>query len=205
MTDSHSSAALLSALEALLFVSGEPLSVTHLAKALTVSEDAVRAAASELFKNYEGDETRGLMLIQDDRTLLLATKPKNAPLVESLTKSTLQEGLSKAAAEVLAIIAYRSPIARAEIDAIRGVNSSFTLRALLLRDLIAREGNPSESRGYLYRLTPHFLQVLGIGDVSALPDYETLSRDERLTQVLGQEPEDLATMDSSQLNHLKTT
>lgn len=187
MTHASSQSALLSALEALLFVSGEPLSVTHLSKALSVSEEALREAATHLSQGYEQDDARGLMLIDDGRALLLATKPKNAPFVEDLTKSTLQEGLSKAASEVLAIIAYRAPIARAEIDAIRGVNSSFTLRTLLLRDLIAREGNPSDSRGYLYRPTPRFLQVLGLTDVNALPDYETLSSDDRLMRLLDHE------------------
>lgn len=176
----------LSALEALLFVSGEPLSFTRLAKALSLSEEEVGKLTEQLAEKYREDSERGLMLVRDDRTVLLSTKAENAPLVESLTKSTLQDNLSKAALEVLAIIAYRAPLARAEIDAIRGVNCSFTLRNLLLRDLISREGNPSDSRGYLYRPTLKFLQVLGIEQASELPDYETLSQDDRLRMILEQ-------------------
>ena len=127
------------------------------------------------------------MLIENQKEVQIATKPENAHFVESLTKSALQESLSKAALEVLSIIAYRSPITRSEIDAIRGVNCSYTLRNLLLRDLISREGNPGDSRGYVYRPTLRFLQVLGIETVEKLPDYETLSQDERLKMILEQE------------------
>jgi segregation and condensation protein B len=178
---------LLSALESLLFVSGEPVSVSRISKTLEIPEEEVKTALEELAKKYADDAERGLMLVRDDKTVLLATKPENASIVESLTKSALQENMSKAALEVLAIIAYRAPIARAEIDAIRGVNCSFTLRNLLLRDLISREGNPSDSRGYLYRPTLRFLQVLGIETVSELPQYEALSQDERLRMILEQE------------------
>lgn len=177
----------LSVLESLLFVSGEPVSVSRIAKILEIPEEEVRTALDQLAQKYGEDTERGLMLVRDDKTVLLATKPENASVVESLTKSTLQENMSKAALEVLAIIAYRAPIARVEIDAIRGVNCSFTLRNLLLRDLISREGNPSDSRGYLYRPTLHFLQVLGIEKVSELPQYEALSQDERLRMILEQE------------------
>ena len=181
--------ALLSSLEALLFVSGEALTCTRLAKILSVSEDEIRSAGKELALRYQGEAERGLMIIATHEALLLATKPEHAPLVEALTKSELQENLSKAALEVLAIVAYRAPISRAEIDAIRGVNCSFTLRNLLLRDLISREGNPSDSRGYLYRPTVQFLETLGLGHISELPDFETLSQDERLKLILAAQPD----------------
>ncbi|MFZ3031968.1 MAG: SMC-Scp complex subunit ScpB [Candidatus Moraniibacteriota bacterium] len=178
---------LISALEALLFVSGEPLSFARIAKILTVSETRVHELVTALAARYEASEASGLMIVRDGKTVLLATKPSNALLVEALTKSTLQENMSKAALEVLAIIAYRAPIARADIDAIRGVNCSFTLRNLLLRDLITREGNPSDSRGYLYRPTLKLLQTIGIEQISELPDYETLVKDERLHTILEQD------------------
>ncbi len=178
-------------LESLLFVSGEPVSFDRLRKTLDVSEKEIRLALDRLSDRYQHDVASGLMLIRDDQTALLATKPANAPALEALTKSTLQESMSKAALEVLAIIAYRAPISRAEIDAIRGVNCSFTLRNLLLRDLISREGNPSDHRGYLYQPTLRFLQVLGLSHVSELPSYETLSQDERLRMIL-EEGEDRA-------------
>lgn len=173
-------AAGVSALEALLFVSGEPLSLARIEKILRFSEGDVRAAANQLREKYIADETSGLMLVEHDRRLMLATKLQNAPYLEALSKSAFQESLSKVALEVLSIIAYRAPITRAEIDSIRGVNCSFTLRNLLLRDLIERSGNPEDSRGYIYRPSFKFLQTLGLSGVQELPDYETLSQDERL-------------------------
>lgn len=175
---------LLSALESLLFVSGEPLSYARLAKTLSLSEAEVLELAEELAGRYRDRAESGLTLVRDDHSVVLTTKPINAVVVETLTKSALQENMSKAALEVLSIIAYRAPVSRAEVDAIRGVNCSFTLRNLLLRDLISREGNPNDSRGYLYRPTLRFLQALGIERASALPDYETLSKDERLRMIL---------------------
>jgi len=180
----------LSALESLLFVSGEPLSFMRLSKTLGISEDEARLAVKELSNKYEQDGERGLMLVIDSKEALLATKPVNATFVELLTKSALQETMSKAALEVLSIIAYRAPITRAEVDAIRGVNCSFTLRNLLLRDLISREGNPEDGRGYIYRPTLRFLQVLGVESVEKLPNYETLSQDERLKMILDDDTTD---------------
>lgn len=181
----------VSALESLLFVSGEPITFTRLAKILEIPVAEVVAVVEELAKKYDADLHTGLMLIRDTTTVTLATVPRNASIIEALTKSSLQESMSKAALEVLAIIAYRAPVSRSEIDAIRGVNCSFTLRNLLLRDLIMREGNPGDSRGYLYRPTLRFLQVLGIGQASDLPQFEVLSQDERLRMILEEKEEPL--------------
>lgn len=175
---------ILSTLESLLFLSGEPLTYVRLAKTLDISEQEVEEAVLMLEKECRESSVRGLMVVRDENTVVLATKPSNASALESLIKGAREEGMSKAALEVLAIIAYRAPVSRAEIDAIRGVNCSFTLRNLLLRDLIEREGNPSDSRGYLYRPTLKFLETLGLSTVSELPQFETLSQDERLQMVL---------------------
>jgi segregation and condensation protein B len=180
MTETH----LISALESLLFMSGEPLSFARLSKTLKISDDKVAGGIQKLAEKYERDAESGFQLIIKDKKAMLATKPENASFVEALTKSALQENLSKAAGEVLSIIAYRAPITRAEIEAIRGVNCSFTLRNLLLRDLIERQGNPQDARGYVYLPTFKFLQSLGIKNIADLPDYETFSQDERLKMIL---------------------
>lgn len=182
--------ALLPILESLLLISGEPLSYARLAKIVGVEESKVREAATALVEKYTKDVERGIMIIANNNQLLLATKPENAPYIEALTKSALQENLSRAGLEVLAIIAYRSPITKAEIEAIRGVNCSFTLRNLLLRDLIEREGNPLDSRGHIYRPSFRFLETLGVGSVEDLPDYTTLSQDERLKMILEEKSEE---------------
>lgn len=178
---------LLPILESLLLISGEPLSYARLAKIVGVEENQVREAANLLTESYAKSTERGIMIIENNNQLLLATKPEYAEYIEALTKSTLQENLSKAGLEVLSIIAYRSPITKAEIEAIRGVNCSFTVRNLLLRDLIEREGNPEDSRGHIYRPSFRFLETLGIRSVADLPEYAVLSQDERLKMILEEE------------------
>ena len=183
---------LLSLLEALLFINGEPLSFFKLAKVLRCKEEEVRTALETLSRKYEEDGDRGLAIVVREREVQLVTKGSAAAFVEDLTKSTMQENLSKAALEVLAIVAYRAPLSRAEVEAIRGVNCSFTLRNLLLRGLIVREGNPDDGRGYVYRPSFRFLQSLGIHKIEDLPDHETLSCDERLTFLEKDVPEEKA-------------
>lgn len=175
---------LIGALEAILFVSGEPLSFMKIEKTLDVTPTERTELVQALQEKFENDEAAGLQVIIHNKSLSLATKSLYAETIEQLTKAALQENLSRAALEVLAIIAYRAPIARVEIEAIRGVNCSFTLRNLLLRDLIERTGNPEDSRGYLYQPTFKFLQSLGLSSVAALPDFETLRNDERLKQLM---------------------
>jgi len=179
---------IISKLESLLFLSGEPISVSRLAKVLSEKESDVQNALDTLSEKYLTSAESGLLLVRHKNAARLTTKPENAPVIETLTKSTLQESLSKAALEVLTIIAYRAPITRAEIESIRGVNCSFTLRNLLLRGLTEREGNPSDARGYIYQPSFRFLETLGLQGISSLPDYETLSQDERLEVVLEENP-----------------
>lgn len=180
--------ALQSKLEALLFISGESVAETRLAELLSVEKDELKAAVTELGKRYAADAASGLMLIEYRGRVEMATKKDLTALVESFTKATLQDALSKAALEVLSIIAYRAPIARSEIEAIRGVNCSYTLRALLIRGLVERQGNPEDARGYVYRPSFQFLEHLGLSRLEDLPDFATLSTDERMHVVTPAEP-----------------
>lgn len=175
---------LASVLESLLFISGEPIAFSRLAKILGTDEEQIVTLLEALREKYVSDVQSGLMIVVKDKKVLLATKPENMTAVEALTKSSIQENLSKAALEVLSIIAYRSPISRSEIEAIRGVNCSFTLRNLLLRDLIERQDNPKDAREYVYFPTFRLLQSLGLQGTEDLPDYKTLSIDERLKMLV---------------------
>lgn len=180
----------LGALEALLFVSGEALTRKKIISLLSLNENEYPSLIEALAKRYAGDTSSGLMIIQDKEHVELATKPEHSHVLESFTKSFLQESLSRAALEVLAIIAYRAPLSRSAIEAIRGVNCSFTLRNLLLRGLIEREENPEDTREYLYTPSLALLEKLGLPSKEALPDFVTLSQDERLTKVLETSPND---------------
>lgn len=174
---------LTSAIESILFLNGEPIAVLRLAQSLEVSEEAIERGLEQLVKKYEAVES-GLSLVRKGDQVQMVTKSDNTSFVEKFAKSAMQESLSKPALEVLAVIAYRGPIARAEIEAIRGVNCSVTLRNLLMRELIERKENENDARGYLYSVSFQFLREIGLQSISDLPEYESLSRDERLTAVL---------------------
>jgi segregation and condensation protein B len=176
----------LSALESLLFVSGEPLSIKKIAEVFGVSDDEVSRIIASLRHKYESEES-GLSLVSLDGSVQLVTKKSNATLIESFAKSQMQESLSKPSLEVLSVVAYRGPISRGEIELIRGVNCSMTIRNLLLRGLIDREASFDERRGFIYTIALAFLKELGLASREELPEYATLSQDARL--VISQEKE----------------
>ena len=117
-------------IEAILFHKAGPVKRTELMKLLSVDKDMIDNAIVELEKKLEG---RGLSLLIKDTSVMLGTHPLVADIIESLIKNDLDKTLSKAALETLSIVLYKSPISRAELDYIRGVNSSFILRNLLMR------------------------------------------------------------------------
>lgn len=158
-------------LEALLFIYGDPIDVKKAAEILGVTKDAVDKAAHELV-NLLIKEERGLVLLIHSDKLQLATKPEFSALLEKVMKAELTESLTPASLETLAIIAYASPIGRAEIDYIRGVNSSYTLRALLIRGLIDRHSDPKRGNAFLYGPSFDLLKYLGIYKLENLPEYE---------------------------------
>ncbi len=174
---------LRSILESLLFLSGEPLKISQLAKITKVSEAKVEEAADLLQASLRSQE-RGIILTKKESELQLATKPENLPFINQLIKSERQENLSRAALEVLSIVAYRGPITRSDIESIRGVNCSFTLRSLMMRGLLERVENPKDGRGFLYKISFEFLKKLGIESIEKLPDFQELSRDPRIESVL---------------------
>jgi len=153
--------------ESLLFVAGEPVTVTQLARTLELPADAVEAALEELAVQCQG---RGVRLQRHADSVQLVSAPEAARAVGRFLGVQASSRLSAAALEVLAIIAYRQPITRAQVDAIRGVDSSGTVRALLARDLIAEAGRlETVGRPILYATTPAFLQQFGLTSLAELP------------------------------------
>lgn len=155
-------------IEAVLFVTGEPVSEKKLAKVLGSSQEEVRQALEELRGDYKD---RGMVVLQKEDEWQFGTSPEYAGLIEQMVKSEFTEELSRAALETLTIVAYRGPLTRHALDFIRGVNSSFMLRNLLLRGLIERVENPKDARSYLYKISFDFLKHLGITRVEDLPQY----------------------------------
>lgn len=156
-------------IEAILFWKAEPVTVAGLSWYLSQNE-------TEIIQALETLETRladrGLALIRNNDAVILGTAPAAADLVESLTKDELTRDIGKAGLETLAVVLYRGPVTRAEIDYIRGVNSSFIVRNLSVRGLIDKVTNPDNARSFLYRPTFELLAWLGVKAVDELPDYE---------------------------------
>lgn len=159
---------LVRTLEALLFASGEPVSIKKLAGIAHTTEQEIQETADALGAELQ---PRGIHLLRKDDLLSLVTAPEAASAVEELIKSELLGDLSKAALETVTIIAYQHPISRPDIDYIRGVNSSFTLRNLIVRGLVERISHDKDARTYLYRPTIEFMKFLGITSFQELPEY----------------------------------
>lgn len=169
----HTMMELSAQLEAILFISGEPVQVSALSRALDVSSDNLERALAALEKRYENTGS-GLCLLRSPEGVQLVTVPDAHEAVEAFVTHSIRERLTPAATETLAIIAYRGPISRAGIEAIRGVNSSFTLRLLALRGLIVREPHPRDRRSFVYQVSAEFLRHLGATSVEQFPDFAEL-------------------------------
>ncbi len=174
-------ARLAACMTAVLFVHADAVRVERLARACGATSDDVRRVARQAAPT--DDATQGLCMLLHEDAVRLVTAPAHRDAVDAMLARERDEALSPAALEVLAIVAYRSPVSRAEVDAIRGVNCGAMLRKLLLRGLIERVRDAENSRVYRYRVTEDFLAHLGIRDVDELPDYAALAAHEKIAQV----------------------
>lgn len=163
-----------SQIEALLFWKAEPISVKKIADILKKEEGEITAALENLRISLEG---RGLSLVQWEDEVTLGTAKEMSDIIDSLIKENLSRDLGKAGLETLSIILYQGPISRAEIDYIRGVNSQFILRNLLVRGLIEKVENPKDQRSFLYKPTLDLISHLGLSKIEDIPDFESVKRD----------------------------
>lgn len=160
-------------LEALLFVYGDSLTQKKALGVLGITAQQFVEAKEQLQKNLN-ERGSGLTLFEHDDSLQLVTRAQYAGLLQAVVKAEMNESLTPASLETLAIIAYAGPVTRAEIDYIRGVNSSYTVRALSLRGLVERETDPKRANVFLYRPSSDLLRHLGATSVAELPDYERI-------------------------------
>ncbi len=171
-------------IEALLFISTSPISVNQLSKALDEPEKNIQAALEELKKYYEG--SRGLMLQWHNNKVQLTSAPFMGDLIENFLGMEVTTTLTQAALEALAIVAYRQPITRPEIDEVRGVNSDGVVRNLLSKGLIEEVGRKEGvGRPVLYATTADFLSYFGLSSLKDLPPFEAPELDnENGTRIL---------------------
>ncbi|ETI70376.1 SMC-Scp complex subunit ScpB [Neobacillus vireti] len=169
-----------SILESLLFAAGdEGLSLKQIAEVLDVDELKASEIIEDLKQEYDRDDKRGIMVIQLAGTYQLATKKENADYLKKLLDSPHTSTLSQAALETLAIIAYKQPITRAEIEEIRGVKTERPLHTLLSKVLITDVGRAEGTgRAYLYGTTKEFLDYFGLKSLKELPELPEKVEDE---------------------------
>ncbi len=157
-----------SLIEALLFSRAEPWTPVELAKALGKSGTEIAEGLDALESALFG---RGICLMRAGDTVTLGTHPSASEVLEKLYKEELSKGLSKASVETLSIIMYGDEVTRGKIDYIRGVNSGFILRSLLIRGLIERKVYPRDRKRFMYSPTVALLASLGADKVENLPEY----------------------------------
>jgi segregation and condensation protein B len=155
--------------ESLLFVAPAPTPVARLAQVLETNVEAVEVALAALTAACQHSQ-RGLRVQRRGDHVQLVSMPEAAPHIERFFGLDLSSKLSQAALETLAVIAYRQPITRADIEAVRGVNCDGVLRTLITRELVEAVGRLEQAgRPFLYGTTFRFLQYLGLDSLTALP------------------------------------
>ena len=160
------------AVEALLFASGEAVEKKHLAATLGMKESELAVALKTLESSLNG---RGLAIIDTGTEVELRTAPEAADIVKKFRDSELARDLGKASMETLAVVAYKSGATRGEIDWVRGVNSSTSLRTLLMRGLIEGREDERDKRRIRYSITTEALAHLGLERIEDLPRFSELS------------------------------
>ncbi len=163
----------------ILFVAGKPVSLKELQDVLEMDESVIKQALEQIVSE---NHNSGIILLAHNNKLQLASNPDNSSQVKKFLSLELREKLTDPALETLAIILYKQPISKAEIENIRGVNSQYTIRHLLIRGLIEKIQSPSDKRMQLYKTTLEFMQHLGIKDMKELPEFEELTKDIQLPQ-----------------------
>ncbi len=183
--------------EAILFWKGEPMTIKELSKLLQQSEEAVDGAVHNLQAHLLN---RGIILMKTGGEIMLGTSPEASELIEKITKEELNKDLGKAALETLSVILYKGPVKRSEIDYIRGVNSTFILRNLLIRGLIDKKPAPDDQRASVYSASFELLSHLGVAEIKDLPNFDLVqeelknfeaSKEEKKEEVAEEKPEDL--------------
>ena len=161
----------LAQIESLLFVSGdEGVTVADLAAATGLMRPAILASLERLAQKYATDQDSALELMVNDTTYRLVTKAAAQDLIKQYFENPLSTSLTPASLEVLAIIAYRQPVTRIEVDEIRGVQSASTVQKLVLRRLIEDAGRLDEpGRPKVYRTSDYFLDYFGLKQLADLP------------------------------------
>ncbi|HEX9624700.1 MAG TPA: SMC-Scp complex subunit ScpB [Streptosporangiaceae bacterium] len=156
-------------LEAILLVADEPVPQTVLAQVLELPQETIATALHQLAGRYTA-QGRGFDLREVAGGWRFYTRAEFAPVVEKFVRDGQEIRLTQAALETLAVVAYRQPVGRAQVSAVRGVNCDGVMRTLSLRGLVEEAGTDQETGAILFRTTSHFLERLGLASLDQLPE-----------------------------------
>ncbi len=177
-------------IEALLFVSGEPLAAEEIALATGRTQIEIAAAFEELSSHYENSES-GLRLAFVNDGAYLCTDKAHAGIITQLLQPVQQRAFSQAMMETLSVVAYKQPVTRAEIEAVRGVRCEYAVRELISMGMVQEIGRKDTiGRPALLGTTDAFLRHFGLGSLRELPEKELFGRDEATAPRTAAEPED---------------
>lgn len=172
-----------SAIEAILFASGDSVPIARLSLILEASEGEIEYAAAALNEQYEKEE-RGIRLLKLDDSLQLCSAPEYAAYITKALEQRTPPRLSQSALEALAIVAYFQPVTRAYIDQVRGVDSSYTVSVLQQRGLIAPCGKlDAPGRPAVFGTTDVFLRTMGISSLTELPTLPDMTSGEGIEKL----------------------
>lgn len=159
-------------IEAILFVSGEAVPLAVIADAISMDKATTKAIIKALADKY-GDEKRGIHIVEIDGAYQMCTAAYCFDFIRSIYKNTRKQGLTQSLLETLAIIAYKQPVTKQQIEAIRGVNADHAVNKLVERGLVAEEGRmDAPGKPILFSTTKEFLRYFGFSSTSELPNLE---------------------------------
>lgn len=192
-THNEKELSLASTIEALLFYFAEPVSLKKLSAMTKWDVEAVRDALAQLSEKYSSHESGIALIVHNDEASLVTSAPASK-FIEAIAKEELNKELSRASLETLSIVCYKGPLTRADIDYVRGVNSTFILRNLQMRGIVEKLDNPSDSRAAFYAPTMQALQYMGVARREDLPRFAEVQ--EQLSAFLVERDEEDAPSES---------
>lgn len=174
-----------SKIEAVLFFKSEPVSLKWLTNNLSHSQEEIEMGIKNLKERLQN---RGLRVLEYDNRFSMGTAPEASDFIDNIAKEELKRDLGKAGLETLSTIIYKSPISKASIDYIRGVNSDYILRNLMIRNLIEKIQDKDDKRKFLYIPSLNLLNFLGLDNLEKLPNY--LENKKKIEELLNSENQD---------------
>ncbi|MBM5789897.1 SMC-Scp complex subunit ScpB [Candidatus Parcubacteria bacterium] len=168
--------------EAILFASAKPVAFPQLKKQLEVSDETLVAAVTDIRRRFN-TERSGIHLLEQDEKIQLVTNPALGEVVGAFLKKEASGPLTRPALETLAVIAYRGPVTKPEIEQVRGVNCSLILRHLMVRGLVEEREDPARLQR-VYTVSPDSLREFGVRRVDELPEFAAYHQDKAVTELM---------------------